>query len=514
MREIKDDYDIKLIFEELELDLITKMKRTLWGHKSDEEAKGFDWPQWQTMKLKQLKDYREQNRELFNGYKEQVDRYTYPQMKKQFKEGAAKVNKEAIIAGKIKKEDSQLGGSFFGLNTRKLDALIKSTKQDMRDVKSATLRMSNDVYRSTIYKAQVFANSGAGTVKQAVDMATKDFLSRGYNCIQYKNGSRHNIADYCDMAIKTANKRANLMGEGEMRKELGNPFVYVSKHNGACEICQQWQDRVYIDDIWSGGKASDGPYPLLSVAVDAGFLHPRCQHGVTTYFPGITEIPDTMQEHKDDEKDTYNSYLQNQIKKYNRLSVGSLFPENIEKYTARREELKNELKDDTIELTKEEINQITEYTRFDATRINKAIRTDNITNEIQKKIDILDDAISKSKELNEDIILHRGTIIQSIVGFENRKVVSYEEIMNLSEKFIKDRAFISTSKLKAEELGRNIIMKIRVPKGFKGALDIEEYAVDKYKYQKEVLLKRNTKFYIKNIEFKDKKYYFDMEVIE
>ena len=58
-------------------------------------------------------------------------------------------------------------------------------------------------------------------------------------------------------------------------------------------------------------------------------------------------------------------------------------------------------------------------------------------------------------------------------------------------------------------------MNINVPKGFKGALDIEEYATPKYKYQKEVLLKRNTKFYVKNIEYnqENKKYYFEVEVL-
>lgn len=46
----------------------------------------------------------------------------------------------------------------------------------MKDVKYATLRMANDQYRQIIYKAQVFANTGAETVKQAIDMASKDFL--------------------------------------------------------------------------------------------------------------------------------------------------------------------------------------------------------------------------------------------------------------------------------------------------------------------------------------------------
>lgn len=264
---MQNEYDIKKVMEEIELQLIASMKRTLWSHKEDEKAKGFNWPQWQALKLKQIEQYRKQNKEIFKGFNKQINIWTKIRMKKQFREGASRANKRAIKAGIIKKEDSQLGGSFFGLNHRKLDALIKSTKSDMKDVKYATLRMANDQYRQTIYKAQVFANTGAGTVKQAIDMATKDFLSRGFNCIEYKNGTKHNIADYCDMAIRTANKRANLIGEGEMRKKLGNSLVYVSKHGGACDKCTPWEGRVYIDDVWSGGKETDGKYPLLSTAI-------------------------------------------------------------------------------------------------------------------------------------------------------------------------------------------------------------------------------------------------------
>lgn len=274
---MQEEYDIKTIMEEIEQDLIVRMKRTLWSHKEDEKAKGFDWPQWQALKIKQFEEYKNANKEMFNEKTKGLNRYIYKHIKDQFKEGASRTNKEAIKAGFIKKEDSQLGGSFFGLNHRKLDALIKSTKEDMKDVKYATLRMANDQYRQIIYKAQVYANTGAGTVKQAIDMATKDFLARGFNCIEYKDGSRHNIADYCDMAIRTANKRANLMGEGEMMKKLGIKTCYVSKHGGACDKCTPWEGRVYINDVWADGKAKDGPYPLLSTAIAGGLFHPRCR---------------------------------------------------------------------------------------------------------------------------------------------------------------------------------------------------------------------------------------------
>ena len=79
---------------------------------------------------------------------------------------------------------------------------------DMQSAETAVLRMANDQYRKVIFNAQVYANSGAGTYEKAVDMATKDFLSAGLNCVQYANGARHTLADYADMAIRTASKRA------------------------------------------------------------------------------------------------------------------------------------------------------------------------------------------------------------------------------------------------------------------------------------------------------------------
>lgn len=323
---------------------------------------------------------------MFNKKTKGLNRYIYKHIKDQFKEGASRTNKEAIKAGFIKKEDSQLGGSFFGLNHRKLNALIKSTKSDMKDIKYATLRMANDQYRQIIYKAQVFANTGAGTVKQAVDMASKDFLTRGFNCIEYKNGTRHNIADYCDMAIRTANKRANLMGEGEMRKKLGNPLIYISKHGGACDKCTQWEGRVYIDDIWSGGTEKDGKYPLLSIAIAGGLFHPRCQHGASTYYEGINNEPEevTKAKHNHNEKDRYAQYLQQIQKQYERLAAGSLLPENILNYQNKANKLQKQIESSKIDTNKSETVKQLEKSKIEYNPVQ--MLNNNITEEeiIQK----------------------------------------------------------------------------------------------------------------------------------
>ena len=347
---MQNDYDIEKIFEQIENDLISSMKRTLWSHKEDEKTKGFNWPQWQALKLKQLEDFRKNNQDIFKNYNQDIKYATKIQMKKQFREGASRTNKQAIKAGVINKEDSQLSGSFFGLNDRKIKALMKSTTNDINDVKYATLRMADDQYRQIIYKAEVYANTGAKTVKQAIDMATKDFLARGFNCIEYKNGSRHNIADYCDMAIRTANKRANLMGEGEMMKKLGITTCYISKHGGACDKCSPWQGRVYIDDVWAGGKEDDGKYPLLSTAIDGGLFHPRCQHGRSIYYKGINDEPEEVTQALNNEhEDEYTQALQNQKRQYERLALGSLLPENVLTYKNKVNELQSQIESSTIE---------------------------------------------------------------------------------------------------------------------------------------------------------------------
>lgn len=387
----QNNYDIEKIFEEIENELISSMKRTLWSHKKDEETKGFDWPQWQALKLKHLEDFRKNNKDIFKKYNKDIDYATKKEMKKQFREGASRTNKGALKAGIIKKEDSQLSGSFFGLNDRKIKALMKSITNDINDVKYAALRMADDQYRQIIYKAEVFANTGAKTVKQAIDMATHDFLARGFNCIEYSNGSRHNIADYCDMAIRTANKRANLMGEGEMRKKLGNPLVYISRHNGACDKCAPWQGRVYIDDVYSGGTEEDGKYPLLSTAIDGGLFHPRCQHGSSTYYPDINDEPEEVTKafNNSEHEDAYTQALQRQKRQYERLALGSLLPKNVSNYQSKVLELQNQIEGSTIE-NKEDLNQYTptrllEKLKIDLEEYKPFGKYDPFENDIQEQ---------------------------------------------------------------------------------------------------------------------------------
>lgn len=352
MAKINDVYDIGAAFEAIENELMASMIRNMKRHKAEESDEKMQWSMWQTEMLKSLEKYKHDNKKKYG---------------KQFKDINAKISgliAAANIEGQMEQEKKILeairkgfpakrvtkGGmaEFFKLNDRKLEALIKATTDDMEKAETAVLRMANDQYRKIIYNAQVYANTGAATYETAVDMATKDFLKVGLNCIQYANGARHTIADYADMAIRTASKRAYLQGEGVKRQEWGVHTVIINKRGSGCPcpLCVPFVGKVMVDDVWSGGtrkEASETGYKLLSEAIAAGLYHPRCRDSHTTYFPGISPPPDgkfTKKEIKEIEKknkqEARQQYAERQEKKYKLLTDMALDGENEKKYKIKQ----------------------------------------------------------------------------------------------------------------------------------------------------------------------------------
>lgn len=235
-------------------------------------------------------------------------------------------------------------GEFFKVNNRKLNALVKSTTDDLKRAETAVLRMSNDKYRKAIFNAQVYANTGAGTYEKAVDMACKDMLNAGLNCVEYKNGARHTLSDYADMAIKTANKRAYLRGEGEERAKYGLSLVVVNSRRGGCPDCAKYIGRVFIDDVYSNGKKSDGDYPLLSTAIAEGLFHPRCKDSTSTHYPELDDLSGPLTDDELAELDhqrgleEQQQYAEKQAERFDRRAKYSLDEDNEKFAKARADE--------------------------------------------------------------------------------------------------------------------------------------------------------------------------------
>ena len=402
-----NEYDIGAAFQAIEDELIKSMIRNMDRHRAEETKEGIEWSMWQAEQLKALEKYKRDNRKRYgkqfqNLNKEMGELIRISRQKGNMQQEIQILNaiRKGFPARKISKGAT---AEFFKLNDRKLEALIEATTHDMEAAETAVLRKANDDYRKAIFNAQVYANTGAGTYEKAVDMATRDMLSRGLNCVEYANGARHTLADYADMAIRTASKRAYLQGEGEKRQEWGITTVIVNKRGNPCPKCLPFVGKVLIDDVWSGGKKSDGLYPLMSQAIAAGLYHPRCKDSHTTYFPGISTADDTWTKEELDaveranQKETKRQYAERQAEKFRRLVAYSLDKENQERYMAKREEWGTIAKDTEPDIIKpidtEEEIQVHPVGKIDK-EIYKCITEDIVTDEVI----ITDERIGHIKE--------------------------------------------------------------------------------------------------------------------
>lgn len=401
----RNEYDLAEAFRRIENELMASMIRNMDRHRAEETKEGYNWSMWQAEQLKALEKYKRKNQKKYQKQFKSINSQIEQLIRRARMKGNMK--QEIRILQAIRKGWKTSGtnrspahdamtAEFFKLNERKLDALIEATTHDMEAAETAVLRKANDDYRKAIFNAQVYANSGAGTYEKAVDMATKDMLSRGLNCVMYANGARHTLADYADMAIRTASKRAYLQGEGEKRQEWGIATVIMAKRGNPCPKCLPFVGKVLIDDVWSGGS-KDGVdpetgkrYPLMSYAISKGLYHPRCKDSHTTYFPGISTADDTWTKELENvglqsQQEARQKYAKRQEEKYGRLAEYSLDQENKRVYKGKKEMWKNiamEAGSDIMnaEETKEvaDVHIIGRIDRYIYKCVSEDIRTDEV----------------------------------------------------------------------------------------------------------------------------------------
>ena len=308
--------DIAKIFEEIELRLIASLKRNLSRHKAEEEKEGFEWSAWQAEKLNNIDNFRKENAQIADEYVDVIDDETRQLMTDQFHEGEHTAEQSVIDVSESGVNVPDVPAQpqppeaptaipddhFFGVNKPKMDKLMEDVTTLEKTALTAAVRNMDDVYRTTLNKVQLMMGTGSITLNEAIDLATRDFLDKGINCIVYADGRRVNIADYVRMALRTTSTRATLQGAAKRFAELGYDTVLISQYGGCSETCEPYQGKVYIDDvftIWNGERSGDFGksnycdkwFMLLSVAIRGGLFHPNCRHTMGQYIEGLTKIP-------------------------------------------------------------------------------------------------------------------------------------------------------------------------------------------------------------------------------
>lgn len=455
---MNNEYDISKAFQRIEETLIKSMSSNLGRHLREETKEGMNWSAWQTEQLKSLEIYKKRNKKRLNKTFFNINTDIKDLLRKSQDDGKLKQEKiilEAIDKGnfqsnnkkinklwhiyktnknqRIKKKQisriyeivNQTESTFFKIDEKKLNVLIDETISNIKKAETSILRFVDDKYRKIIYDAQVYANTGSGTPKQAIDMATHDFLQSGINNIEYANGARVNIKSYVEMAIRTANSRAHMQGEGAKRDAWGVHTILVPNRGGGCPYCVKFQGKVFIDDVWSSGTAEESKstgYPLLSNAMKERLFHPNCKDTTTTYFPGVnSEAILPTPEQVEAKRIRYNreqklNYIDRNIEKYKRLEMGSLDAENIDKYHRKRlewQEYKQKFKANS-NLT---FNEMTNAKKSDI------ILLPNYENVIIPKEKLVDYALNMQHPVGKD----KAIAFEKALGYNQE---NYEKLMD------------------------------------------------------------------------------------
>lgn len=340
-----DFKDIAKWFEEFEMRLIQSLKRNLGRHESEEKAQDMEWSMWQAEKLKGINKFRRECTAIMNDYKDVIDEGTQQLLKKEFEQSASTDQPQ-----------------FFGVDRTKLNRLIDDTVNLEKHAETAALRTVDDVYRQTIVRAQLSLSNGTVTINQAVDIAVKDFLDKGINCIEYRDGRRVNIADYVRMALRTTATRAAIQGKSERFKALGYDTIQVSKYSMCSDTCLPWQGRVYINDVytmWDGEVRDHGGilwgksnycgkwFMLLSAAIEKGLFHPNCRHTILLWRDG-DPLPESIDNEENERRyklEQEQRRLENKVRKAKRKVEGLSDPDNIKKAKAELREAQKQLRE-------------------------------------------------------------------------------------------------------------------------------------------------------------------------
>ena len=199
-----------------------------------------------------MENFRRENLDIMNEYVDVINDQTRQLMTEQFQEGQQQAQRSAQELS-----DEPItpipDKHFFGVNEKKMAKLMEDVTTLEKTAETAALRMTDDIYRQTLNRVQLAMGTGSMTLNEAIDLATKDFLDKGINCIVYADGKRVNIADYVRMALRTTSTRAALQGAAKRFAELGYDTVLVSQYGGCSKTCEPWQGQVYIDDVFSMG---------------------------------------------------------------------------------------------------------------------------------------------------------------------------------------------------------------------------------------------------------------------
>lgn len=170
-------------------------------------------------------------------------------------------------------------------NGIKAGYILADLNNSLNAAERRILRQFDDKYADIIGGVSAEMATGVMNTRQAVGEALQAFADQGITGFIDRGGHHWTLENYSEMAVLTAIERATISGYVDTMEGYGYDLAIIDGHIGSCPICEAWEGVI----VSVSGNNHD--YPSLDEAEGAGCFHPRCLHGITTYYEGISHAP-------------------------------------------------------------------------------------------------------------------------------------------------------------------------------------------------------------------------------
>jgi len=170
-------------------------------------------------------------------------------------------------------------------NSMKAGYILADLNNSLNASERRILRQFDDKYADIIGAVSSEMATGTMNTRQAVGEALTAFADEGIDGFIDRGGHHWTLENYAEMAVLTAIERSTISGYVDTMQEYGYDLAIIDGHAGSCPICAAWEGVI----VSVSGNDSD--YPSLDDAENDGCFHPRCLHGITTYYPDISHAP-------------------------------------------------------------------------------------------------------------------------------------------------------------------------------------------------------------------------------
>lgn len=253
------------------------------------------------------KVFKDKIQKEFNNYQLKIDKKTINDLK-QIKDIMNYTNKP-IYTSDIK------------LEVQNIVEMLKLDKKSIKTANDRYIRVLENYYnkfKKTLEKEWIQEEAYLSSKVSKFDKVEKSVV---YNNPRAKDGKAYfDIASYDSMVYNTNLTNQAWLTTIDGAEKIGNDLVYVPAHPYSCELCMEWQGKIY------SLTGSTPEYTNLDIALFGGLKHPNCKHPILNYW-GQKETNEYTGEEWQEKYDARQKKQALELKKSRLLSDNKIYKE-------------------------------------------------------------------------------------------------------------------------------------------------------------------------------------------